>query len=282
MKKILFTGGTGFIGRNILPILQTHYQVLSPTRSELNLLDEKAVYRYLSANKIDYVIHGANATPAKNPLDKPERMLADSLRAYFALKKCHNLYEKMFYFGSGAEFDKRRDIISITENEFGQEIPADDYGFAKFIMNQDARTSQNIYNLRVFGCYGPTDAKTKFIRDTIDCCLENRPITIRQNCMFDYIYVADLGNIILELIEKKLSYHDYNVCSGKRISLSNIAQIIKEKMQNPYPIEISQKGWNREYTADNTRLLQEIGNFNFTSIENGINQQIEWQINTED
>lgn len=47
MKKILLTGGSGFIGRNILPLLREKYCVVSPSRKELNLLEEAAVVEYL-------------------------------------------------------------------------------------------------------------------------------------------------------------------------------------------------------------------------------------------
>ncbi len=278
MKKLLLTGGTGFIGRNILPVLREKYDVAAPTRAELNLSDEMAVRSYLENKHFDIVFHCANPTPAKNPLDSFDRLGIDSLRAYFALRRCSYLFGKMFYLGSGAEYDKRFDIISVKEENIDDRLPNDDYGFAKYLMNQDARHSENVCNLRIFGFYGPTDAKTKFIRDAIDCCLENRPVTIRQNCMFDYMYVEDLAYIASALFQKEcLAFHDYNVCSGKRISLLEIAEIIKKQMNNPYPIEIAKDGWNKEYTADNSRLLKEIGGFCFTPIEEGIARQIKWQ-----
>ena len=281
MKKILLTGGTGFIGRSILPILREHFDVTAPTRAELNLTDETAVRSYLENGRFDFVFHCANPNPAKNNLDAPDRLGLDSLRAYFSLRRCSDLYGKLFYLGSGAEYDKRFDIVSVKEEQIEARLPADDYGFAKYIMNRDAQASKNIYNLRVFGCYGPTDAKTKFIRDAIDRCLENRPITIRQNCMFDYMYVEDLAYIAGRLMEKEsLAFHDYNVCSGKRVSLLEIAEIVKERMNNPYPIETAKDGWNKEYTGDNSRLLKEISGFHFTSIGEGIDRQIKWQKET--
>ena len=144
-------------------------------------------------------------------------------------------------------------------------------------MNIDAKNSNNIYNLRIFGCYGIGDAKGKFIRDAIDCCLTNNAITIRQNCMFDYMYVEDLGKILLELLPRQLSFHDYNVCSGKRISLEEIAKIVNKQMNNNKQIKFLKDGWNKEYTASNARLLKEINNFKFTSIDDGILKQIQWQ-----
>lgn len=37
-------------------------------------------------------------------------------------------------------------------------------------------------------------------------------------------------------------YHDYNAVSGKRIFVADIAEIVRKKMGNPYPVEIIQKG----------------------------------------
>ena len=157
---MLLTGGTGFIGRNVLPILRERFVVDAPRRAELNLLDDEMVARFIRQGGYDVVIHAANSTPAKNPLDKADRLFADSLRAYYNIRRCASHFGKMLYVGSGAEYDKRHDIISVTEDAIGESLPADDYGFAKYIMNADARCSDNVTILRIFGCYGPTDAKT--------------------------------------------------------------------------------------------------------------------------
>ena len=276
-KKILLTGGTGFIGGNILPILQKKYEVKSPRRNELNINDESSVDEYLSNNKFDILIHSANITPGKNSADKMENMLEYTIKAFLNFQKHSDKFEKIFYFGSGAEYDKRKDIVLIKETDIGNSIPVDPYGLAKYVINQIARGSKNIYNLRIFGCYGPTDAKTKFIRDCIDCCLEHKPITIRQNCYFDYMYVEDLARIIDKMINSELKYHDYNICTGKRIDLLTIAKIIDKKMQNNQGIKIGQEGLNKEYTANNARLLNDIGAFDYTCIEDGIQKQIDWQ-----
>lgn len=276
-KKILLTGGTGFIGGNILPILQKKYEVKFPRRNELNINDESSVDEYLSNNKFDILIHSANITPGKNSVDKMENMLEYTIKAFLNFQKHSDKFEKIFYFGSGAEYDKRKDIVLIKETDIGNSIPVDPYGLAKYVINQIARGSKNIYNLRIFGCYGPTDAKTKFIRDCIDCCLEHKPITIRQNCYFDYMYVEDLARIIDKMINSELKYHDYNICTGKRIDLLTIAKIIDKKMQNNQGIKIGQEGLNKEYTANNARLLSDIGTFDYTCIEDGIQKQIDWQ-----
>ena len=272
--KVLFTGGTGFIGRNILPILSEQFDVLAPRRSELNLYDEKEVKNYIINNKIDYIVHSANPNPSKNELDKADKMLRDSLQLFMVLYNCKDLVKKMVYYGSGAIYDKTRDIVSVYEENANDYIPKDDYGFAKYIMNH--LTTGNVYNLCVFGCYGPSDADSKFITHCIRCCLDNKPVTIRQDCMFDYMHVYDLGRITNWLLSSNPKHNMYNACSGLRVSLSDIAKEVIKQMNSDSSVVIQNPGWNKEYTASNDRLLKEY-NGKFISLDEGIFIQIDWE-----
>ena len=69
--KLLILGGTGFIGRNLKEKFQenTNYNVLAPTRQELNLYDDQTCKQYLKENKPDLVIHAAiDITSTENSL----------------------------------------------------------------------------------------------------------------------------------------------------------------------------------------------------------------------
>lgn len=277
MKKILFIGGSGFIGRNTIPYLAQEYDVVAPSRQECNLVDEKSVEDFLQKNSFSTIIHCASAHSSTYVLDNKTHFFSNLLRSYYNIAKHADKFERIFYFGSGAEYAKQYPIINISEDSIGVRIPQDEYGFAKYIINQDIIKSKNIYNMRIFGCYGPTDAKTKFIRDCIDACLEKRDITIRQNCMFDYIFVSDIANILSHFIKNKPLFHDYNVTTGIGIDLLTIAQRVKNLMNSSSSIVIYKEGWNNEYTSSNKRLLAEIGDYNFTSLDQGILRQIEWQ-----
>jgi GDP-L-fucose synthase len=58
--KILLTGANGMVGKNILATAEKHdHDFLSPSRTELNLLDSNAVNQYLGTHKPDMVIHAA-------------------------------------------------------------------------------------------------------------------------------------------------------------------------------------------------------------------------------
>ena len=273
-KRILFTGGTGFIGKNVLPLLRSSFVVYAPKRSELDLTSFEDVASFVTKNRIDVILHCANPNPSKNKLDQSDRMLLDSIELFLTIYRCRNLVEKIIYLGSGAVYDKSKDIISAREETSFDSFPKDDYGFAKFIANE--LTAGNIYNLCVFGCYGPGDAESKFITHCIRCCLRGEPITIRQNCVFDYLHVSDLGKIMSWVISNVPRYNMYNACSGEKHPLLEIAEIVKRKMNSPHDIVILSDGWNREYTGSNDRLREEYHEA-FLSLEEGIDIQIEWE-----
>ena len=59
--KILLTGGSGMVGRNICDYAQgfSQYELLAPTSKELNLLDKTAIDLYINSHKPDVIIHAA-------------------------------------------------------------------------------------------------------------------------------------------------------------------------------------------------------------------------------
>lgn len=79
--KILLTGGSGMVGRNI----QEHprasaVQLLTPARGELDLMDASAVDAYLLAAKPDFIIHAAGTVGGIGAnIAAPDRFLSDNL-----------------------------------------------------------------------------------------------------------------------------------------------------------------------------------------------------------
>lgn len=277
MMKILFTGGSGLVGRNIIPILSQKYDIYAPTRKELNLLNTNEVEQYIKYHDFDIIIHSANPNPTKNILDINDRMFEESLKSFMNIYRMKKHCKRLYFIGSGAEMDKALPMNKIKETEFDRSIPNDVYGFSKYIMTHLALNSDNVYNLRLFACYGPSDHHSKFISHCIRCILRDEDITIRQNCYFDYIHTNDLANIILYFIENEPQHHDYNIASGKRYSLIEIAQKVLNVMENEHKIIVQSNGLNNEYTPDISRLKNEIGAYQFMSLEEGIKTLIPYE-----
>ena len=61
MQKILLTGGSGMVGKNLIEFMQasSDYQIFSPTSKELNLLNQSQVNSYFKKHSLDIVIHCA-------------------------------------------------------------------------------------------------------------------------------------------------------------------------------------------------------------------------------
>lgn len=268
MKRILFTGGTGFLGRNIVPVLSKKYEIYAPSRAELNLRDIDAIERYIKEHSFDVIIHAAIPNIAFNPLDSEATLLRDSLLPFLKLYQMQDDYGKLIYFGSGAEFDKTRPMIKVSEEDFGERVPVSDYGIAKYTMNQLCRVSKKVYNLRIFGTYGPTDCRLPSY--VIRCCLNNEKIELNQNCVFDYMNVFDIIPVLEYFIENETEYHDYNVCSGTQIELLQICEIVQSELKTNVPITIKKSGYNNEYSGDNTRICREMPNMRFTPVQEGI------------
>lgn len=277
--KIILTGSSGFIGRNIYENWSNKYQILAPTHQELDLTNSEAVKRYLQKERPDVVLHTANT----NELVHPERspyVMELNLRMFFNLANCNDCYGKMLYFGSGAEYDRQHYIPHMSESYFGTYIPEDAYGFSKYIMSRTADSSHNIFNLRLFGVFGKYEEwERRFISNLIYLYLTGQPMRMGPNMQFDYLYVQDLLPIVEWFLHHSTQYHSYNVCSGKSVDLYSIGCIICDLLGLAPSALHKESGWKPPYTGDNARLLNEIGpQFSLTPMRIAIQQLINYYI----
>ena len=273
-KTVLITGAgpTGVTGRAIKEYLENDYVILAPSSKELDLTDDAAVRSYFDAHHIDFVVHCAtyrsNISQTTHMFDEE---LESNLRMFFSLASQSEKYEKMIYLGSGAEFDKSRPIVNIKEEQFGESIPKDKYGFGKYIMNQHCRNSKNIYNLRMFGTLNPYERYTKNV--VCNLCAKavmGLPLTLKRDVKFSWIDIRDVTKAIKFLLEHEVNRHDYNIALQKPYKLSYIAKIIQKIAGLKEPVYFEQEGLNYEYSCDNS-LIQKNIPLNYIQITESIN-----------
>lgn len=269
--KVLLTGSAGFIGRNLQEYLKRENDVYCPRRTELDLLDENLVREYLQKECFDIVIHSANTNNTRKKNTTAYESLDGNLRMFYNLEKSKDSYGKMYYFGSGAEYDSAHYIPNMQEEYFGTHIPKDSYGFSKYIMSKECEKDNNIYDLRLFGVYGKYEEwERRFISNAICRALKGKPITLQKNVYFDYLWIDDLCKIMKWFMENEPKYKHYNVCRGTKIDLFSLACMVREILNIDCEIVVKEQGWKPEYTGSNERLLAEVGECQFTDFMESI------------
>lgn len=280
MKKVLITGGTGFVGRNTREYLeQRKYIVHAPSSRQLDCIDEKAVKEHLNTNYYDVIVHLASYGDGIDKTKDGKKSLEYNLRIFMNFAKYSDLYGRMIYTGSGAEYDKRYPIEMVKEEDLiTHTIPTDHYGLMKYLINQMIEKSDNIYNLRLFGIFGKYEHwKTKFISNL--CCksLKGLPLSIRKNCYFDYLWIDDFCRMLEKFMElEKPLYHVYNAVRGQRVDLRSLAEMVNEIADTKQEIIVCQEGFANEYTASNERICAELPDLRFTDGKESVSALYAW------
>lgn len=279
-KKILITGANGFIGKNLKETfekLTESYETACPARKELDLLNTEAVEAYLKNHRFDIVIHAANTNDFKNQCVTKYDALDGNLRMFFNLERCRKLYGRMYYFGSGMEYDSEHYVPEMEEAYFGLHVPKQPYGFSKYVMSKACGQAGNIYDLRLFGVYGKYEEwERRFISNAICRALMGMDITIQKNVYFDYLWVEDLCRILLWFVEHEPVHKHYNVCRGIKTDLYSLGCMVRQILDIDCKILVAKPGWKPEYTGNSARLMDEMGGFAFTEHREAVAQLCEY------
>lgn len=270
MKNIAIMGARGFVGRNLTEYLQGKYSVFPVTRDNFSLLDEQKVKEFIEDNQIDVIIHCANEGGSRKS-DGMNDVIGNNLKMFFNMERCLNENRKLISFGSGAQYNKARDLDKVMESSIGEIIPTDDYGYSKYVISKYMKDKFNIYSPIIFGLFGQYEDYTfKFISNAIIKNILNMPIVINQNVVFDYLFLDDFLQIIEHMIENDYKYNEFNITPTESIDLVTLAELINDCSDYKSEIIVKNPGLNYKYTGDNARLVHNLNDFEFTSYKNAV------------
>jgi GDP-L-fucose synthase len=250
--------------------------VLAPDRSELDLLDAGAVREYLRAHRFDAVIHAATDRSTRK-LGASTELVERNCRMFFHLARNAELFGRMLFLSSGAVYAKPCAPPLVSEEDFDRQVPEDPYGFSKYVSAKAIRESGNIYELRLFGVFGPhEDWEVRFPSNACCRALWDIPVAMRQNVRFDYLDVDDLGRILEEFLSREWRYRHYNVCRGEAVELLDLARAVVRASGKNVPVEVKAPGFGREYSGSNRRLLEELPGFAFRPMDDSLARLYRW------
>ena len=166
-KHILITGGTGFLGKNIVPLLESRGAHVTATGRDYNLADYSQAEKLFTLKKYDLIIHaaafqGAGDFPLRYPADQ---FMINNLIHTHALHmwKEHQPQATLIGIGSTCSYPGNLTVLS-EEDYFTGPLheSVETYGLTKCVLQKGIEAYKKQYNLKgttvVFATlYGPHD-----------------------------------------------------------------------------------------------------------------------------
>ena len=240
--NILIIGKNGFIASSLSNLFsKDNYNVTQTSSSELDFMNENQVDNFVnSISNFDYLIF----TPVyggRRTKEESEEIIEKNKIMYHNLLKHKNKFKLVFYFGSGAAFNRNTNIYNYDNDKLGESIPnleTDYYGYSKYYIENDIRNHKNIINLRIFNCFGINEAEDRMIKGNILNYINGQDMTIHQDKYFDFIYIDDLYQIILSFIKGEQHNKEINCVYSEKLKLSDVAEIINNLDEKKVNIKV--------------------------------------------
>src|SRR6056300_1959691 len=197
--KVCVLGSNGFVGKN----LTSARGWIGVTRQELDLTNQMAVEEYFNTHDYDVVIHCSVIGGSRLKSDdydvthKNILMFENVVRVFKG---------KLLYFSSGA-------ALRGTP-------PTDPYGLSKWLIDRRIETIPSAHSLRIWGCYGPGELKTRFSA----VCKREGHVVIDQDRYFDFIDVEDVRKVVGEYVNDVRHEKEYDLVYPEKLLLSQWAE----------------------------------------------------------
>ena len=252
-KKILVTGGLGFIGGNFLRIFTEKYPKINfinfdnftyAASDEIyNFLKKKKNYKHKKIDisnfkkfkkeftkfKPDIVVHFAAESHVDNSIKNPDNFIKTNIFGTYNLLKLIDKNVKLVHISTDEVFGEANKKKFSENSKYNPRSP---YSASKASSDHLVRSWSNTFNTKyiILNCsnnYGPYQNKEKFIPVIVNSILRNKKIPLygKGINIREWIFVEDFIDAIEFLIKKDVSNETYLVGSG--ISLKNIDLIKK-------------------------------------------------------
>lgn len=243
-KSILLTGGTGFIGKNIIKNLNSKYNIFSLERKKKNKIynfksysivgfsDPDQISKIINNINIDYIIHAATYYKKKdNDVNLKQITKSNILLGMYLLNFCsEKKVIKFINFSTCWENynDKK-------ENPFNL-YSATKLAFKKIInYHQKINKITKFYNIYLMNTFGEDDNRIKIVSKIKKDIKNNRLTIITSNNLFlNLLNVKDIVHGIDLILSKNLRPGDYNMINNKHYAINDIISEVCKKKKIKY------------------------------------------------
>lgn len=294
IKKVLLTGGTGFLGSHILKtLLNFDYTVVVLVRESSDLyrienLRNKIKLFYLDENcsnlgdlflnnKIDAIIHTATeygkdckmSSTLQTNLIFPVKLIEEGIK--------HDL--KLFI-NSDSFFGKPIYKDSSYMNEY---ITSKKY-FSDYLL--DSRNILKIVNMRLEHIFGENDSNNKFVVSILNKLINNEHEVLLTKGLQkrDFIYIDDVVDAYIKVLDNNIKLNDFTefeVGRGESITVRQFVEILSEKIQSKSQLKFgaiaTRKGEIQDSVANITNL-KEIGWMPKYDIKQAIRRMVDIEV----
>lgn len=268
-NKIVITGGSGFIGRNLInKLLVEGFKGIvnidrHPCNSEVNTVigdfsDKELLNSVLEAG--DVVVHLACSTiPATSEINKEKDIQENIIGTVHLLDVCsQKKVDKIIFLSSGGTVYGDHGARSVGENDTA--LPINAHGIMKLTVENYIRLYKSKFGLnyliiRAANPYGRHDNLSK-PQGAVDVLLhkalgdEEVEIWGDGKAVRDYIHISDLVDLVYSALSASINDEIINAGTGVGASLNDVMEIIeKESGKELKKIYLSSRGFDLPYNV---------------------------------
>jgi nucleoside-diphosphate-sugar epimerase len=295
MKRVLVTGATGFIGRPCLPLLsagdyEVHAASIDAPQKDstathwhrIDFLDTGQVADLVKEVRPSHLLHFAwYAVPGKY-WTSPENVRW--VQVSLSLLQAFALYggQRAVMAGTCAEYNWNYGYCSESVTPL---LPETLYGTCKHALQMVLNAFARQANLsaawgRIFFLYGPHEHPDRLVPSVISSLLRGEPARCSHGDQIrDFLYVEDVAAAFVALLESEVS-GAINIASGTPITLKEVIYSIADRLNRRDLIQLgavpSPPNEPGLLVADVRRLREEVKWYPKYSLDEGLDQTIEW------
>lgn len=263
-KKILITGGTGFIGKNLIKLLYDENEIYCLSRKrykhkkinyiKANIFNFNQIKFLIKKIKPEYLVHLAWEAEPKKYLHKQINLRWVEASKNLFYNFCKNKGKKAILIGSIIENDLCNKILFEKEIDIDSKKEKSVYSLSKIKFYFAAKKISKKYKtkftwVRIPWLYGSYEKKQRLIPKLIYSLKNDKKMKIHNpNNSINILHVEDIANIIYLLIFNKIN-GVFNLAAKKTTKIKNIINIllkIMKKKKNSLIFEKSSDDLNFE------------------------------------